>query len=42
MAGRVKNFQDFLNDLQKKGIQLNTNNGHDRQVIDNFTLCHVT
>lgn len=30
------NFQDFLNDLQKKGIQLNTNNGHNEQVIDNF------
>jgi hypothetical protein len=27
MAGRVKNFHDFLNDLQKK---------HNRQVIDNF------
>ena len=26
----------FLNDLQKKGIQLNTDNGHDRQVIDGF------
>lgn len=36
MAGRVTNFQDFLNDLQNKGIQLNTNNGHNRQVIDNF------
>ena len=36
MAGRVTNFQDFLNDLQKKGIQLNTNNGHNQQVIDNF------
>lgn len=32
----ANNFQDFLNDLQKKGIQLNTNNGHNQQVIDNF------
>lgn len=32
----ANNFQDFLNDLQKKGIQLNTNNGHNEQVVNNF------
>ena len=36
MAGKVTNFQDFLNDLQKKGIQLNTYNGHNEEVINNF------
>ena len=36
MAGKVTNFQDFLNDLQKKGIQLNTDNGHNEEVINNF------
>ena len=37
----ANNFQDFLNDLQKKGIQLNTNNGHNEQVVNNFnTMSH--
>ena len=36
MAEKPKNFQDFLNSLQPKGIKLNTYNGHNEQVIENF------
>jgi calcineurin-like phosphoesterase family protein len=36
MADKPKNFQDFLNSLQPKGIKLNTFNGHNEEVINNF------
>ncbi len=36
MADKVQNLQEFLSSLQREGIQLNTDNGHNEQVINNF------